>query len=283
MNINLILLIDFSNKDNSNSQYNNSNQKILSFCSMIIGLILRKNLNQRIAVIINRGGNAEQICHFSNDICHHIQGLKRILKASVYGKKNIKSCIILAIRLINFTNQKNNSEILFISPKCDSDISIHFLGANLIKNQIKFSTIEFEKKSFIFETISKLTGGFYINYNLEERNETFFWFKNRILKNVSNFNNNYLSLCIKKIKCFGIQTKKKDYIKLKILNYCPLCQTITFGSKLCINCGLLFLGNFFYKLDNFKNFDLNVFEKFSIFDYEHELNIMIFLHNTFKI
>ena len=283
MNINLVLVIDFSNKNNPHSQYSNLEQKILTFSSMIIKLLLKRNLNQKIAIIINRGEIVEQLCHLSNNIFHHIQGLKRILKTGIYGKKNIKSCIILATRLINFTNQICNSEILLISSKYDSDISIHYMGANLIKNQIKFSAIEFEEKSFIYETVSKLTGGFYINYKLCGRKETFICFKDKISKNITKFSKNYLSLGIERIKCFNMQIKKKGDFKLKILNYCPVCGLITIGSKLCVNCGIVFLNNFFYTIYDFKNLDLNIFEKRSIFNYDLDTNIIVLLNNIYKI
>lgn len=282
MNFHLVIVIDFLNKNTSHSQYNNSEQKILSFCSMLIELLLKNNLNLKIAIIVNRGEITEQICHFSNNIFHHIQGLKRILKASVYGKKNIKSCILLAIRLINFTNQIKNSEILLISSKCDADISIHFMGANLIKNKIKFSTIEFEKKSFIYEMVSKLTGGFYINYSLQKKNEIFFLIKNKICKNIPKFNDNYLSICIKRTRCFCVHPRKKDNFVVKILNYCPVCRTTGISSKFCINCRTIFLSNIFYKKLKFDHIYLSFSEKFSIFNYEYNLNLMIFLNNTYK-
>ena len=285
MSTNIVIIINFSCVNVSNFHHKNSDPKILSFCSMIIKLLLKKNLNQKIAVITNQGETAQQICHLTNNIFHHIQGLRRIIKTCFYCKNSIKSSIILAIRLINFTNQKNNSEILLISSEYDLNISIHFLGANLIKNKIKFSVIEFDKKSFIYETICKLTGGLYINYNLQERKQLFFWFKNKFFKNFTKFNKNYLSLTVKRIRFSNTQSIKKSCYLLKMLNYCPVCKTIKANIKTitCTSCGVLFLNSNFIESHNFKYIDLNIYQFSSIFNYDNRFDSFLFLDNIYKI
>jgi hypothetical protein len=283
MKINLVIIIDFSNENISNLQYNNFEQKILSFCSMIIQLILKKNLNQRIAIIVNRGGTAEQICHLSNNILHHIQGFRRILKNGIYGKNNIKSSILLAIRLLNFTNQKNDSEILLISSEYALNFSLHFLAANLIKNKIKFSAIEFDKKTFIYETICKLTGGLYINCNLQERKHLFFWFRKKLLNELSKSNTKYLTFGIKQAKFVGFQKLLKKFpISFKILNYCPVCkiQISNLQHKYCFNCGVLFLKAYTDKKDKFQDFRIIIFDLFSIFSFQYNFNLLSSIYNS---
>jgi hypothetical protein len=283
MKINLVIIIDFSSQNISNLQYNNSEQKILSFCSMLIQLFLKKNFNQRVAIIVNREGIAEQICHLSNNILHHIQGFRRILNDGIYGKNNIKSSILLAIRLINFTNQKNDSEILLISSEYALKFSLHFLAANLIKNKIKFSAIEFDKKTFIYETICKLTGGLYINCNLQERKQLFFWFRNKLLNKLSKSNNKYLTLGIKQLKLVTLQKMLKRFpILFKILNYCPVCklQIPNLQDKHCFNCGVLFLKAYTDKKDKFKDFGIIIIDKISIFGFEYIFNLQSFINNS---
>nr|UXY88217.1 hypothetical protein Cry52Nrm2_p026 [Cryptomonas curvata] len=283
MKINLVIIIDFSSQNIPNLHYNNSEQKILSFCSMIIQLFLKKNFNQRVAIIVNRGGIAEQICHLSNNILHHIQGFRRILKDGIYGKNNIKSSILLAIRLLNFTNQKNDSEILLISSEYALNFSLHFLAANLIKNKIKFSAIEFDKKTFIYETICKLTGGLYINCNLQERKQLFFWIRNKLLNKLSKSNTKYLTLGIKQGKFIGLQKSLKKFpILFKILNYCPVCklQISNLQDKYCFNCGVLFLKAYTDRKDKFQDFRIIIFDSFSIFNFEYNFNLLSFIYNS---
>jgi hypothetical protein len=286
MKVNLVIIIDFSSQNISNLQYNNSEQKILSFCSMLIQLSLKKNFNQKVAMIINREGVAEQICHLSNNILHHIQGFRRILNDGIYGKNNIKSSILLAIRLINFTNQKNDSEILLISSEYTLNFSLHFLAANLIKNKIKFSAIEFDKKTFIYETICKLTGGLYVHCNLKERKKLFFWFKNKLLNKLLEFNTKYLTLGIKRVKFIKNQKlPKKTDIFFKILSYCPVCklQILNLQDKYCFNCGVLFLKAYTNEKYEFQKFGINIFEKFSIFSFDYNFNLLRFIFNSHRL
>ena len=158
--------------------------------------------------------------------------------------------------------------------------SIHSVTANLIKNKIKFSVIEFDQKSFIYETICKLTGGLHINYNLQGKKQLFFWFKNKFLKNIPSYSKNYLSLVAKRTKFFCLQNKEKHCYLLKILNYCPVCKTLKtiVKNQTCINCGVLFLNSNLVKSYNFKYIDLNIYEIFSIFSYHNTFNLFIFLN-----
>ena len=276
MNINLVLIIDFCNYNISNIKIVNYEQKNFSFCSMIIKWLLKLNINQKIAVVINRGKNTEQICHFTNNFSHHIQGFRRIFNCEIYGKHNIKSSILLAKRLINFTNQKNNSEILLISSDYNLYTSLHFLGASLIKNNIKFSVIEFNKKTFFYETVCKLTGGLYVNYNLQyklqEKNKLFSFFKYVFYKKTK-LNASCSTIGIKKIKFFIPEYSKKIYLNgYRILNYCSNCKIISDDIKasLCLNCGTVFLKTHLIEEFNFRFLNINIQKIFSTFAYEFD-------------
>nr|UXY87227.1 hypothetical protein 1634Bnrm2_p027 [Cryptomonas sp.] len=274
MSVNSVIIIDFSNEHSSNSQLINFDQRILSFCSMITEWLLKKNLKQKVAIILNRGGTTEQISHLTGNISLHVQGLRRILVNGMYGKKNIKSSIYLARRLLSCASCLDKSEILLISSEYSLYIPLHFLGSIMLRDKIKFSVIGFNKTVFLYEILSKLTGGFYVNFDIHQKYNLFFMFKSSYLNKTQLIFPNPLTIGAKRIKFVDINffTEKYFEYKERILRYCSICKFCVgnTSNSNCMNCGMIFAEKQIRQKIDIKDINTlkilpDFFKKFSIF------------------
>ncbi|AEA38856.1 hypothetical protein CPARA_2gp198 (nucleomorph) [Cryptomonas paramecium] len=250
MNTHLVLIINLTFDKILNLQnIDTSQSKIFSFCCVLIEWLMKKNFFKQIAIIVSYKDFLKQVSHFTNNNFHHFQGLKSI-ERSRSVKCGIKFSILLANRLIGCVSHFKNFEILLISfGNVFFSFPFDFIGANVVKKDITFSSINFTERIFIYEVISKLSGGIYINCNLKKKNEIFHNLEKKYFfrKRTPIHSHNYLVLGIERIKiCSFALLKNKKIKSRKQIKYCSFCKELRLDnfSERCLICKMIYTKNF---------------------------------------
>ncbi|AFP65630.1 hypothetical protein CMESO_485 (nucleomorph) [Chroomonas mesostigmatica CCMP1168] len=219
------------------------NQNIFKLVSKLIHYFLYSNPSYQLAIILVKNNSIEQISHLSGNKKHHNQGLYRIKKKQDLGENSLKTAFFLAKKLLSFNKKKSEQEIIIFMGGSYVSSVFHSFGSFFVKNKIKFSVIMFYEKTFLFETLVKITGGFYIvlkkdsNFDLISCMRLNMFRKTQIPKKVYFAIGNFRSKFF--FKFSSLNNFKILYGNLK--TYCARCnfRNKKIINNVCSNCLIL--------------------------------------------
>nr|UXY86804.1 hypothetical protein CparaKRNrm2_p024 [Cryptomonas paramecium] len=282
MNTHLVLIINLTFDKLLNLQNIDTDQsKIFSFCCVLIEWLMKKNFFKQIAIIVSYRDFLKQLSHFTNNNFHHFQGLKSI-ERSYSVKCGMKFSILLANRLIACIPQFKNFEILLISfGNVSFSFPFDFIGASVIKEGITFSSINFSEKMFIYEVVSKLSGGIYINCDLKKKSEIFYNLEKKYFftKKILTHHEKYLILGIEKIKtCSFMLLKNKKLNSCKQIKYCSFCKGLCSGNSYerCLICKIAYTKNLHMNQKTSSISFRTIRSKFFSFGFYDKIELFIF-------
>jgi hypothetical protein len=230
-----IFIINFFPEKILNEYSSNLYTKILSICSILIHLLINKNIFVHISIIFLNDGFIHQLSHLSGNKFHQYQGLCRIKPKNSQIKNNLKSAFLLALKLLNKNSNKSDNEIIIFNYGVQNLSFFNTIIGKMFKNKIKLSSILFNERNYFIETLTKITGGDFILINLKIKINLNSFLNFNIIKKIQQLHFSFLTFKSFQTKFF-FTIKKKEIKKNLIIKL----------KTICANCNFFLKSYFFY-------------------------------------